>query len=44
MDPSNSNFYLNRPNSYDRLVPETIKTGYEIILNTIIKFAGEDND
>lgn len=44
MDPAPADYYHNRRDSYDRLVPETIKTGYEIILNTIIKFAGEDND
>lgn len=41
MDPAPADYYHNRRDSYDRLVPEAIKTGYEIILNTIIKFSGE---
>lgn len=38
MDPSPSDYYHNVRDSYDRLVPEAIKTGYEIILSTIFNF------
>ena len=38
MDPSPADYYHNRRDSYDRLVPEAIKTGYEVILSTIFNF------
>lgn len=38
MDPAPADYYHNRRDSYDRLVPEAIKTGYEIILSTIFNF------
>lgn len=38
MDPSPADYYHNRRDSYDRLVPEAIRTGYEIILSTIFNF------
>ena len=42
MDPGPADYYHNRKDSYDRLVPEAIKTGYDIIMSTILKFADED--
>lgn len=44
MDPAPADYYHNRRDSYDRLVPETIKVGYDIIMSSILKFADEDND
>lgn len=38
MDPAPADYYHNIRDSYDRLVPEAIKTGYEIILSTIFNF------
>ena len=38
MDPSPADYYHNRRDSYDRLVPEAIKEGYEIVLSTILNF------
>ncbi len=38
MDPAPADYYHNVRDSYDRLVPEAIKTGYEIILSTIFNF------
>lgn len=38
MDPTPADYYHNRRDSYDRLVPEAIKTGYEVILSTIFNF------
>ena len=38
MDPTPADYYHNRRDSYDRLVPEAIETGYEIILSTIFNF------
>lgn len=38
MDPSPADYYHNRRDSYDRLQPEAIKTGYEVILSTIFNF------
>ena len=38
MDPSPADYYHNRRDNYDRLVPKAIKTGYEVILSTIFKF------
>ena len=38
MDPTPADYYHNVRDSYDRLVPEAIKTGYEVILSTIFNF------
>lgn len=38
MDPAPADYYHNLRDSYDRLVPEAIKTGYEVILSTILNF------
>ena len=38
MDPAPADYYHNVRDSYDRLAPEAIKTGYEIILSTIFNF------
>lgn len=38
MDPKPADYYHNRRDSYDRLVPKAIKTGYEVILSTIFNF------
>lgn len=38
MDPTPADYYHNRRDSYDRLVPKAIKTGYEVILSTIFNF------
>ena len=42
MDPSPADYYHNRRDSYDRLVPEAIEASYDIIMSTILKFADED--
>lgn len=41
MDPGPADYYHNRRDSYDRLVPKAIKTGFEVILSTIFKFDEE---
>lgn len=41
MDPAPADYYHNRRDNYDRLVPEAIKTGYEVVLSTIFKFDEE---
>ncbi|MGN0528390.1 MAG: M20/M25/M40 family metallo-hydrolase, partial [Eubacterium sp.] len=38
MDPAPADYYHNRRDSYDRLVPEAIETGYEVIMSTILNF------
>lgn len=38
MDPTPADYYHNRRDSYDRLVPEAIETGYKVILSTILNF------
>lgn len=38
MDPSPADYYHNRRDSYDRLVPKAIETGYEVIISTILNF------
>ncbi len=43
MDPAPADYYHNRRDSYDRLEPETIKAGYEIIMASILNFADENN-
>ena len=42
MDPAPADYYHNRKDSYDRLVPETIEAGYDVIMASILKFADED--
>ena len=42
MDPAPADYYHNRRDSYDRLVPEAIEASYDIIMSTILKFADED--
>lgn len=41
MDPTPADYYHNRRDSYDRLVPEAIETGFEVVLSTILKFDEE---
>ena len=38
MDPAPADYYHNRRDTADRLNPEAIKTGYEVILSTIFNF------
>lgn len=38
MDPAPGDYYHNRRDSYDRLVPEAIETGYKVILSAILNF------
>lgn len=38
MDPAPADYYHNRRDSYDRLVPEAIETGYKVIIATILNF------
>ena len=38
MDPAPADYYHNRRDSYDRLVPKAIETGFEIILSTILNY------
>lgn len=38
MDPAPADYYHNRRDSYDRLVPQAIEVGYEIVLSTIFNF------
>lgn len=38
MDPTPADYYHNRRDSYDRLVPEAIEVGYECVLSTIFNF------
>ncbi len=38
MDPAPADYYHNRRDNFDRLVPEAIKTGYEVIISTILNF------
>lgn len=38
MDPAPADYYHNRRDSYDRLVPEAIETGYKTVLATIFNF------
>jgi hypothetical protein len=38
MDPTPADYYHNRRDTADRLVPQAIKTGYEVILSTIFAF------
>ncbi len=41
MDPTPADYYHNRRDNYDRLVPEAIQAGFEIVLSTIFKFDEE---
>lgn len=41
MDPTPADYYHNRRDNYDRLVPDAIKEGFEIVLSTILKFDEE---
>lgn len=38
MDPAPADYYHNIRDNYDRLVPEAIKKGYDVILSTILAF------
>ena len=38
MDPRPADYYHNRRDTADRLVPETIKTGFDVIISTILNF------
>ncbi|MBQ7740165.1 MAG: M20/M25/M40 family metallo-hydrolase [Eubacterium sp.] len=38
MDPTPADYYHNRRDNYDRLVPEAIETGFEVVLSTIFRF------
>lgn len=38
MDPSPADYYHNRRDSYDRLVPKAIETGYKIVIASILNF------
>ncbi len=38
MDPAPADYYHNRRDNYDRLVPEAIKTGFDVVLSTIFRF------
>lgn len=44
MDPAPADYYHNRKDSYDRLVPETIEAGFDIIMASILNFADEDTE
>ncbi len=41
MDPTPADYYHNRRDTADRLNPEAIETGFEVILSTIFKFDRE---
>lgn len=43
MDPSPADYYHNRRDSYDRLVPEAIETGYKVVLASILNFDSKEN-
>ncbi len=38
MDPTPADYYHNRRDSYDRLVPEAIETGYKVVIASILNF------
>lgn len=38
MDPAPADYYHNRRDNYDRLVPDAIETGYKIIIASILNF------
>ena len=41
MDPTPADYYHNRRDTADRLNPEAIETGFEVVLSTIFKFDAE---
>lgn len=41
MDPAPARYYHTRTDSYDILVPKAIKTGYEVIISSVLKFDEE---
>lgn len=43
MDPAPADYYHNRRDSYDRLVPEVIETGYKVVLASILNFDSNEN-
>lgn len=42
MDPAPADYYHNRRDSYDRLQPEAIEAGYDVMMSTILNFADEN--
>ncbi len=38
MDPTPADYYHNRRDTADRLVPEALKKGYDVVISTILKF------
>ena len=38
MDPSPADYYHNRRDNYDRLIPKAIETGYKIVIASILNF------
>ena len=38
MDPKPADYYHNRRDTAERLVPEAIKTGFDVIISTILNF------
>ncbi len=38
MDPTPADYYHNRRDNYDRLVPEAIEAGYKIVISSILNF------
>lgn len=38
MDPAPADYYHNRRDNYDRLVPDAIETGYKIVIASILNF------
>ena len=43
MDPAPADYYHNRRDSYDRLVPAAIETGYKVVLASILNFDSKEN-
>lgn len=43
MDPAPADYYHNRRDSYDRLVPEAIETGYKVVLASILNFDSKES-
>lgn len=44
MDPAPADYYHNRRDSYDRLVPEAIETGYKVVLASILNFDAKESN
>lgn len=44
MDPAPADYYHNRRDSYDRLVPEAIETGYKVVLASIFNFDAKESE